>query len=639
MAKIRQACRDLDTAAADAVLVSTCEHAKGPSACSVCCVVGVVASALVAREEMLQHFLGMWARLAAKDCESTMSVDALREDTGSSGASAACGAADGTAAAASGQQDSTSSSPAGLVSLKSSTAQLAKHDCFKRHFYNEIIRGNIHYTLRRLLPNDRDAPAVLKAAALGGNVAVLDAVLQACTDILDGTILDQNSYEMPVAQAAVDHAASQAHSDAVAWLFARDLSLRATTSSLQLAAEAGSLSTIRCLLDFHGAPERRLSLESSTQEKCRSACVAAGDSAAHNGHVQLMFDLMDMRLKEDGFDGHAVTQWLVGDRSSAYCSWRLVARVCDVGSVDSFKLLLRQPALLHCFATAGTEGSSIPTTPETIRDKHFEMARELVYRKNPNPAAAADKLRFLASLQSPNQLQMDWKKLAHTAALGNWAEGLRVIFFELPEPHKPPPANVHDSWLFRQACCQASVQAAEVLLQVPGPHAVDPRARHQAAMRTACWRSIAPVVRLLLRQTGNRAVEMQVGKRSFFYAALRPMYKNIDSDAEHEDDHAAAEAEHEGGPLAAAAAARVKAAARDEGQGGYQALKLLLGATGRSAVPPAMWAHGGDGKCKRADLWGTVARGPVERQYRDVGWGGGVQRMPRRDMVLHRRLK
>ena len=495
------------------------------------------------------------------------------------------------------------------LTVASSTVALSTIKCFKDHFYNEINLRYIHYGLREL--RDGGMPAALKAAALGGSVGVLRGLLEACPGIMGGTTPDEYAGSDPlplVALHAVRNAAAHGRVAFLRALFEGDLGLRGDFAALKLAAEGGHTEALRCLLGYHGAAERRVQLGQG-----RLASLAA--AFAGPGRFVMLASLADMTEDADGLDGQALQRaaFQTDDYHLTYGYWQQLGAACKKGTPDDLRVLLQHR--MTQLAVAAVKEEYGDSREHVLQQKMLGCANDMMNSlQEERKEQAAESLRLLLHLPLPDGMRLSWHETALRAATRNWAQGLRVLLFDMPPQHEQIQANASDSRLFRQACCQNCVDAAEMLLSVEGPHAVDPRARHQAAMRTACWRNMPRIVALLLRQRGERAVRMQVGKRSFFWGALRPHYKHVHKDYEEAS--------------IAAADARM-----DDQPGGYCALKLLLGATGISAVPPRMWAHGNHGRA----MPNCAPRGPVERQYRDVGWGGGVQRMARREMVLARR--
>jgi len=627
MSLLRAACAGDDLAAVCAHLVKKCAEKKGPHECPVCALTGVVAAALEGNVSIVQHLVKPWLGIRST---AAAVVSSMTAGGASAGASSVTGTAEGGGAAGAEREKlphstadgSTSHSitPGSIewqgVSLAASTEQMSDIVCFRSEFYNEINLHYIHYGLRDL--RDAGMPAVLKAAALGGSVPVLRVLLQAHPGLLQGRAPNQwvaLSDSKPVAEHTLNNAAAHGRTAFLTAVLEGDVDLQVPASALRLALGGGHLAAGRCLLGYHGAPERRLQVKGGFSKQ-----KPVLRDAINCGSFSMLGEMRGMTMAEDGFNGEAMWAGLFStdDYDLRFTFWQYLTAAMERGTAADLSELLNHQMTHLALACVKTEYGD--SREIVLGKKLTECAEHMMNSLQPNAAECAAKLSLLLAIQPPGGAEMNWNRAVERAAGRDWVEGLRVLLLEMPAHHTPVHADANNSRLFRYACCQNKAAAAEMLLSISGPHAVDPRARHQAAMRTACWRSMPCIVALLLRQTGERGVRMQPGKRSFFYGALRP--KGVFEGKTMPDGS--------GDPI------DPSDPRMDDRPGGYTCLKLLLGATGAAAVPPHMWAHGADGKCKRADLWGTAPRGPVERQYRDVGWGGGIQRMSRRDMVLKR---
>ncbi len=641
-------------------LIATCSRGHGPQTCMACRLVGVIEAALSGdidtAETLLQPGRVKYHAHVVSQSVCAGVGHGIRAFTNASTAIAPGGTTllgEGSTA-----DFPVSEAPAehsGLT-LDSSTMHLSKHGCFLSHCGRLIIPAISSYVAFFSAIKD-EMPAILKAAAMGGSVPVLQAVLRVLPGVLDQVVRIRHPSGAPTVTTAaagclaLNVAAEYGHAGIIQALYSQAPTLQADMPTLQMAALGGHVDAFMCLLGGQGLQ--------GGGHKCmpgtcaRRAVLEPGPEVAmsivweplRNGHVSLAMHLMRLAYDKDGFDGDALRKQLLCVPDRAQCGvgiWMLLGKICEHGNAAQLKEVLEHPGAAQAFATPSQaqvlssrmHGSGAAEEP--VNDVHEALLFSIMHAAHSDPTDAAMKLRLLAGLFGPNHLQVRWVHIAHKAVDHHWAQGLQVIMLQLPPHHCTPRANAGHSILFRHACGIGALEAAEVLLQVPGRHnAVNPLARHQSAMHTACMRNDASVVRLLLRQTGKRAVRMQVGRRSFFYAALQPFAKYVPATARaHAHVQGADQQPHAGAETTASATAT------EACHEGYAALKLLLGATGRSAVPPAMWAH--DRTYSRDDIPkhmlrpDLAARGPVQRLYRDVGWGGGIQRMPRRDMVLRR---
>ena len=632
MTSLLELCKENDLHGVLGQLALHCTNQKeglaATNCCSGCILTGVVAAALEGNADIVREFVQGWTHQNATNADHIYSTNQAAQQLCLQAGGAAVAKAASKKLPPHSAEATAASEPihSPKLLLTNSTTQLSIMGCFSRVFGNAINVAHLHYNLHNL--SDGEMPAVLKAAALGGSVAVLKALLEACPAMLDSPTRHGSGSDVsqPTAAAlALGSAALRGHADFMRFLLERDVDLQVSVDTLVLAAEGVHLDAITCLLGHHGADARRVVLPTHASASAVSLESRVARAAGLRGHVCLLLQLQHLTAEADGFDGAALMREVfAGDEFNLkYDLWELLKATCTHGSSADLEALLQQENVLRAIQLAATEKDAAWAT-----GKFRYCIQHMINLFHVSDAAAAAtavaKLRLLILLPPPHVFCAPWAPALDAALQRDWADGVRILLHELPAFHEPLPATLNYNHLFRQSCAHNRTAVASALLELTGDRAVDPRASHQAAMRTACWRNMPSVVRLLLQQTGQRAVRMQPGKRSFFYAALRPFSKSIHqgyTDPGHED----------GGDAIDPADARM-----DDRPGGYSCLKLLLGATGISAVPPSMWAHGGDGRCKRADVSAWAGRGPVERQYRDVGWCGGIQRMSRREMVLRR---
>ena len=585
-----------------AYLTGNCTHKLGPAACDACALSGAVAAAIEDNAEVVRYFLSPWLG----EVFSWAQIASL-------------GAAADTPACPTRQASKAKKLPpmkpqhrqGKLIKLMASTSDLTKSRCFESLWGHQISRGSMKNSLRGL--QDSKMPAVLKAAALGGCTEIwMTLFSRGLVDIRSSTGLEPPS----TAEHALSNAAAYGHTAFLTALFEANTALCGSTLALQLALEGGHLDAAHCLLGYHGAGHRRVVMRGGA-----SQVEQVIEGALANGHVGAILQLQHMTLEADGFAGSFIGELVFGTDKGNLDSrmWRLLASTCRGGKASDLKLLLNHPTMKLAFrhVAAQMAAGHVQETATT----HGYCTAALIERL-PNAAECVAKLRLLLALPPPHHLQVPWEELAEAMVDDDWHEGLWVLLLEMPAHHTPVLADFNSSYLLRRACALHKVSTAEMLLSITGPHAVDPRARHQSATRTACGRNMPDILALLLRQTGERGVRMQPGKRSFFYGALRPHVERVPASRRR--------------PAVDKATVKPSDPCMDDCPGGYTSLKLLLGATGAAAVPPHMWAHGADGLPSWRPRWAISARGPVERQYRDVGWGGGIQRMSRRDMVLKR---